>query len=85
MRLSALVLALALPGALHAAPADLEAQVRAALNRPELQGTRWGLRVEDKAGNVLLSIAPDDRFQPASNTKVFVTSAVLDALSLIHI
>ena len=81
MRPALWVLALALPGMLHAAPGDLEAQVRAALARPDLQGTRWGLEVEDKAGHVILSINPDDRFQPASNTKVFVTTAVFDAMA----
>lgn len=57
------------------------AKLRAFLNKPELQGTRWGLQVEDEAGEVLLSIAPDERFQPASNTKIFVTTAVFDAIA----
>ncbi|WDF71710.1 D-alanyl-D-alanine carboxypeptidase/D-alanyl-D-alanine endopeptidase [Novosphingobium sp. KACC 22771] len=61
--------------------ADLETQIRAVLNKPAIEGTRWGLRVEDKEGHVIASIASDERFQPASNTKVFVTTAVFDAMT----
>lgn len=61
--------------------ADLESQIRAILAKPAIEGTRWGVRVEDKEGHVIASIAPDERFQPASNTKVFVTTAVFDAMS----
>lgn len=64
-----------------ASAADLESQIRAVLAKPAIEGTRWGLRVEDKEGHVIASIAPDERFQPASNTKVFVTTAVFDAMS----
>jgi serine-type D-Ala-D-Ala carboxypeptidase/endopeptidase (penicillin-binding protein 4) len=77
-RAALLALALALPGA---AGAGQEGQIRALLDRPEIAGTRWGLLVEDKAGTVIASIAPDERFQPASNTKVFVTTAVFDAMA----
>lgn len=74
--------ALALPqGAAAQGNPALEAQVRARLETPALQGTRWGLEVEDTAGHVILSINPDERFQPASNTKVFVTTAVFDAMA----
>ncbi|WP_206242030.1 D-alanyl-D-alanine carboxypeptidase/D-alanyl-D-alanine endopeptidase [Novosphingobium terrae] len=82
LKTAALWLTLALPMPLAAAtPADLESQIRALLAKPDLAGTRWGLRVEDKTGHVIVSIAPDDRFQPASNTKVFVTSAAFDVLA----
>ena len=64
-----------------AQPVDLDAKLRAILAAPALQGTRWGLHVEDRAGHVLASIAPDERFQPASNTKVFITGAVFDAMT----
>ena len=78
----ALPLSLALVSpAMAASPADLEAQIRAALANPALEGTRWGLQVEDKQGHVLASIAPDERFQPASNTKIFITTAVYDAMA----
>lgn len=74
----------ALPILLWAAPAmaaDLEGQIRAVLAKPAMEGTRWGLLVEDKQGHVIASIAPDERFQPASNTKIFVTTAVFDAMA----
>ncbi|NOW47886.1 D-alanyl-D-alanine carboxypeptidase/D-alanyl-D-alanine-endopeptidase (penicillin-binding protein 4) [Novosphingobium sp. SG751A] len=64
-----------------ACAADLDAQIRAVLAKPAIEGTRWGLRVEDKEGHVIASIAPDERFQPASNTKIFVTTAVFDAMA----
>lgn len=81
LRNAAFWLTLALPMPLAAAPADLEAQVRGLLAQPDLAGTHWGLQVEDKNGQPIISIAPDERFQPASNTKVFVTAAAFEALS----
>lgn len=76
------ILACAMAGPLAAQPAaDLEAKVRAVMAAPALQGTRWGLHVEDRAGHVLVSIAPDERFQPASNTKIFITGAVFDTMA----
>ncbi|MDE1918100.1 MAG: D-alanyl-D-alanine carboxypeptidase/D-alanyl-D-alanine-endopeptidase [Sphingomonadales bacterium] len=77
-RAALLALGLLLPGI---ANAGQEEQIRAALNRPEIIGTRWGLLVEDKAGHVIASIAPDERFEPASNTKVFVTTSVFAAMA----
>jgi len=38
-------------------------------------GTRFGLLVTDMDGKPLLAIAPDQRFIPASNTKLFTTAA----------
>lgn len=38
-------------------------------------GTRFGLLVETLDGKPIISIAPDQRFMPASNTKVFTTAA----------
>ena len=38
-------------------------------------GTRFGLVVLDEAGRELIAISPDDRFIPASNTKMFTTAA----------
>jgi len=75
-----LSLAFALPAS-ATTPAELEAKIRATLAKPALEGTRWGLQVEDKQGHILASIAPDERFQPASNTKVFITTAVYDAMA----
>lgn len=61
-------------------PAPLTERVRAALNQPALAGTRWGLFVADEAGREVLSIAPDERFVPASNTKIFTIAAAFMAL-----
>ncbi len=46
-------------------------------------GTRYGLLVEALDGTELLAIAPDQRFIPASNTKLFTTlAAQIDLASL---
>jgi D-alanyl-D-alanine carboxypeptidase/D-alanyl-D-alanine-endopeptidase (penicillin-binding protein 4) len=44
-------------------------------------GTRFGLVVTDEAGRELIAIAPDARFVPASNTKMFSTAAAFATLS----
>lgn len=62
------------------APLPLIERVRSALNRSELAGTRWGLFVADDAGRELLGISPDERFVPASNTKIFTVAAAFMAL-----
>ena len=38
-------------------------------------GTRIGMIVADEAGREIVAIRPDDRFVPASNTKMFTTAA----------
>ena len=48
----------------------LEATLRA-----QGPGTRFGLVVADMDGREIVAIAPDDRFVPASNTKLFTTAA----------
>lgn len=70
--------ALAAPVVVERAP--LVERVRAALNTPALAGTRWGLLVADDTGRELMSIAPDERFVPASNTKIFTIAAAFMAL-----
>ncbi|WP_296676496.1 D-alanyl-D-alanine carboxypeptidase/D-alanyl-D-alanine-endopeptidase [Novosphingobium sp.] len=44
-------------------------------------GTRFGVLVTDDAGREVLAINPDQRFIPASNTKLFTTAAALDAMT----
>ena len=44
-------------------------------------GTRFGLLVVDDQGREVAAIRPDDRFIPASNTKLFTTAA---AMALLH-
>lgn len=70
--------ALVAPVAVERAP--LVDRVRAALNAPALAGTRWGLLVADDTGREIMSIAPDERFVPASNTKIFTVAAAFMAL-----
>lgn len=65
------------------APGDtvaLSSQVHAILDAPALGGTRWGLLVTDMDGKEILAINPDQRFVPASNTKLFTTSAAFASL-----
>jgi D-alanyl-D-alanine carboxypeptidase/D-alanyl-D-alanine-endopeptidase (penicillin-binding protein 4) len=44
-------------------------------------GTRFGLVVATEDGRELVAIAPDARFMPASNTKMFTTAAAFATLS----
>lgn len=44
-------------------------------------GTRFGLVVADASGREIISINPDQRFIPASNTKMFTTATAFDTLS----
>lgn len=60
-------------------PADLQTRVEAAL-RGEAPGTRYGLVVVDEDGRELVAINPDQRFMPASNTKMFTTAAAFATL-----
>ncbi|MCC2978538.1 D-alanyl-D-alanine carboxypeptidase/D-alanyl-D-alanine-endopeptidase [Sphingomonas sp. IC4-52] len=43
-------------------------------------GTRIGLLVVDETGREIVAIRPDDRFVPASNTKLFTTAAAFAML-----
>lgn len=44
-------------------------------------GTRFGLVVMDEAGQEIVAIDPDDRFIPASNTKIYTTAAAMWAVA----
>lgn len=57
----------------------LQERVEAVL-RAAGQGPRYGLVVSDDAGRELVSIAPDARFIPASNTKMVTTAAAFATL-----
>ncbi|WP_230636008.1 D-alanyl-D-alanine carboxypeptidase/D-alanyl-D-alanine endopeptidase [Sphingomonas sp. Leaf4] len=59
--------------------APVEAQVREVLAEAPA-GTRFGLVVVDDQGTEQIAIAPDDRFVPASNTKIFTTAAAFATL-----
>ncbi|MFM5929358.1 MAG: D-alanyl-D-alanine carboxypeptidase/D-alanyl-D-alanine-endopeptidase [Novosphingobium sp.] len=47
-------------------------------------GTRWGMVVTDEAGREIVAIAPENRFIPASNTKMFTTAAAFWKFRWIH-
>ena len=74
------ILALAL---LVAAPVEgrtpLQARVEAKLAEAG-PGARFGLVVATEDGRELIAIAPEQRFIPASNTKIFTTAAAFAAL-----
>lgn len=61
-------------------PAPLQQKVEAALAAAPA-GTRFGLLVVDEQGREVVAIAPDQRFIPASNTKLFSTAAAMALLS----
>jgi D-alanyl-D-alanine carboxypeptidase/D-alanyl-D-alanine-endopeptidase (penicillin-binding protein 4) len=60
--------------------ASLSDSARESLEQPGLEGTRWGLVVTTMDGRELVSIRPDERFLPASNTKLFTTAAAFHRL-----
>ena len=80
-RLFGAILIFAIAGPAAAQDAPLQQRVEAAL-RASGPGTRFGLVVSDEDGRELVAIAPDERFIPASNTKMFTTAAAFYALAL---
>lgn len=63
----------------------LQQDVEATLYNSDHTGIRWGLVVAEMDGTELLALRPDERFTPASNTKIFTTMAAyhhLEALSM---
>jgi serine-type D-Ala-D-Ala carboxypeptidase/endopeptidase (penicillin-binding protein 4) len=72
------LLAAAPPTPVVQAP-NLQQQVEALLGQAP-KGTRFGMMVADDTGRVLVSVNPDMRFMPASNTKLFTTAAALALL-----
>jgi D-alanyl-D-alanine carboxypeptidase/D-alanyl-D-alanine-endopeptidase (penicillin-binding protein 4) len=75
MRFLTALLALALSAC--ASPSDRAAD---SLGKPGLEGTRWGLIVTTLDGREIVSINPDERFLPASNTKLFTVAAAFQRL-----
>ena len=77
--LALILLCLAAPALAHA-PADrapapsIQQQVESALGAAP-PGARFGLLVVDEQGREVVSLNPDQRFIPASNTKLFTTAA----------
>ena len=66
-------------------PGVVIAQETTAVIAPVLEtagpGTRWGVLVVDDAGQEVVSINPDSRFMPASNTKIYTTAAAYWAIA----
>jgi D-alanyl-D-alanine carboxypeptidase/D-alanyl-D-alanine-endopeptidase (penicillin-binding protein 4) len=71
--LALLALTLAAPGLAQDAP-SLRDRVEAEFAKAPT-GTRFGLVVGDGAGREIVAIRPDERFIPASNTKIVTTAA----------
>ncbi len=69
--------------ALASACASIPRTASDALNAPDLAGTRWGLVVMTMDGRELASLRPDERFTPASNTKLFTVAAAFHRLPLL--
>ncbi len=65
------------------APASLLATVEQKLAEGPT-GSRFGMLVKTLEGEVLVSIAPDQRFIPASNTKMFTTAIAYAELPLLQ-
>ena len=59
---------------------DPDRTIAAILGDPGLAGTRWGMVAMTLEGQVLIDIRADDRFSPASNTKIFTTAAAFALL-----
>ena len=68
-----------MPPRRSAAQQTLQQRVEARL-REAGPGTRFGLVVATEDGHELVAIAPDARFIPASNTKLFTTAAAFATL-----
>ncbi len=75
----AALLALAISAASHAVAQPLQERVGARLAQVG-PGTRFGLVVVDPDGRELVAIKPEERFIPASNTKILTTAAAFTTL-----
>jgi D-alanyl-D-alanine carboxypeptidase/D-alanyl-D-alanine-endopeptidase (penicillin-binding protein 4) len=63
-----------------AACSTLSDRASSLLAAPGLEGARWGLVVTTMEGRELIAIRPDERFLPASNTKIFTVAAAFHSL-----
>lgn len=70
----------ALAALLLTACASLSDRARESLEQPGLEGTRFGLIVLTLDGRELVSVNADERFLPASNTKLFTAAAAFHRL-----
>lgn len=65
---------------LLAAPVQAEPEALAPLLAKAGPHTRIGLVVVDESGREIVAVRPDERFVPASNTKIFTTAAAFASL-----
>lgn len=72
---------LCLSGCATAPTSDLQTRVLTELSTPGLAGTRWGVLVETLAGDAVVSIRANERYQPASTTKNFTSAAAFHRLN----
>lgn len=75
------LVALLLAGVPADVPPPLPPGVTEALARAP-EGTRIGLVVIDPEGREIVALRPDERFIPASNTKLFTTAAAFETLDV---
>lgn len=75
---AALAAALALPAPAFAQTATPASPAAILATAPA--GTRFGLLVVDEQGREVMALRPDERFIPASNTKLFTTAAAMALL-----
>src|SRR5262249_26248534 len=59
--------------------AELQTQIAALLDQPKFAAMRWGARILTAQGKVLFERDADKSFTPASNMKLYTTTAALDA------
>ncbi len=59
--------------------AELQSRIAALLDQPKFAAARWGARIITPDGRVIFERDADKSFMPASNMKLYTTSATLDA------
>jgi D-alanyl-D-alanine carboxypeptidase/D-alanyl-D-alanine-endopeptidase (penicillin-binding protein 4) len=59
--------------------AELQSQIAALLDQPKFAHARWGVRILAPEDKVVFERDADKTFMPASNMKLYTTSAALDA------
>ncbi len=60
--------------------AELQERIALLLDQPKFGAARWGVRIVSDAGTVLFDRDSDKAFTPASNMKLYTSSAALDLL-----